>query len=242
MSLPVAILAGGLATRLQPLTEKVPKSLLEVAGQPFAVHQINLLKKHGLTRIVFCVGHLGERILTELGDGQRWGVNLTYVFDGPQLLGTGGALRRALPFLGDAFFVLYGDSYLECDYPRIERAFGESRKQGLMTVFRNENQWDRSNVMFANGSIMQYDKRQPTGDMQHIDYGLGILKASVFQAYPQDSVLDLVAIYEDLLKQGDLGGYEVPDRFYEIGSYAGLQDTRNHLERKVGQASCLAES
>jgi len=232
MSLSVAILAGGLATRLRPLTEKVPKSLLEVAGQPFAVHQIELLKEHRLTQIVFCAGHLGEKIQTELGDGQRWGVNLSYVFDGSQLLGTGGALRRALPFLGDAFFVVYGDSYLECDYPRIERAFGECGKQGLMTVFRNENQWDRSNVLFSNGSILRYDKRHPTDDMRHIDYGLGILKAEVLKRYPEESVLDLATIYQRLVSEGQLAGYEVAHRFYEIGSLAGLQETRDYLTAK----------
>lgn len=229
MSLPVAILAGGLATRLRPLTEKIPKSLLEVSGQPFAVHQIELLKAHGLTRIVFCVGYMGEKVESELGDGHRWGVHLEYVFDGPNLLGTGGALHQALPYLGNAFFVLYGDSYLECDYAGIERAFAESGKQGLMTVFRNENRWDRSNVAFVNGSILRYDKCHSADDMQHIDYGLGILKASVFEAYPQDSALDLFVIYQDLLRQQQLAGYEVPHRFYEIGSFAGLKETREHL-------------
>src|SRR5512147_1658810 len=116
MSLPVAILAGGLATRMRPLTERIPKSLLEVAGLPFAVHQIKLLRRHGLPRIVFCVGHLGEMLQAELGDGSQWGVSIDYSFDGPRLLGTGGALRQARSLLGDAFFVLYGDSYLECDY------------------------------------------------------------------------------------------------------------------------------
>jgi len=232
MSLPVAILAGGLATRLRPLTETTPKSLLDVAGKPFAVHQVELLKSHGLTHLVFCVGHLGEKIQAELGDGQRRGVNLDYVFDGPKLLGTGGALRRALRYLGDAFLVLYGDSYLECDYQKIERAFVESGKQGLMTVFRNENRLDRSNVLFANGSILRYDKRHPSDDMQHIDYGLGILKTEVFKRYPEESVLDLATIYQGLVSDGQLSGYEVTHRFYEIGSVAGLQETREYLTAK----------
>ena len=232
MSLPVAILAGGLATRLRPLTERIPKSLIEVAGKSFAVHQIELLKANGLTRIVFCVGHMGEKVQAELGDGRYWGVKLEYVFDGPRLLGTGGALRRALPFLGSAFFVLYGDSYLECYYAEIEHSFALSGKQGLMTLFRNENKWDRSNVAFANGSILRYDKHCPTRDMRHIDYGLGVLKASVFTEYPQDFLLDLTTIYQYLLKQGELFGYEVADRFYEIGSIGGLQETRDYLSMK----------
>ncbi|MBE3064858.1 MAG: NTP transferase domain-containing protein, partial [Spirochaetes bacterium] len=146
MSLPVAILAGGLATRLWPITERIPKSLVEVAGRPFAVHQIELLRRHGLTDIVFLVGHLGEMVRDELGDGSRWGVRLQYVFDGPTLLGTGGAIRRALSRLGDPFFTIYGDSYLDCDYGAVERAFLESGRGGLMTVCRNDDQWDHSNV------------------------------------------------------------------------------------------------
>ena len=123
MSLPVAILAGGLATRLGPLTASIPKSLVDVAGRPFAEHQIELLRRYGLTDITFLVGHFGEMIRDAMGDGARWGVTLQYVFDGPRPLGTGGAVRRALPSLADPFFVLYGDSYLECDYGGVERSF-----------------------------------------------------------------------------------------------------------------------
>jgi len=136
MSLPVAILAGGLATRLRPLTERIPKSLVEVAGKPFAEHQIELLRRNGIMSVVFCVGYLGEQIEETLGDGCRWGITIRYVYDGPSLLGTGGAVRRALPALGDGFMVLYGDSYLDCDYAAVERAFWASGKLGLMTVFR----------------------------------------------------------------------------------------------------------
>src|SRR5258708_7251307 len=122
-SLPVAILAGGLATRLRPVTEKIPKLLVEVAGEPFFSHQLRLLKQAGLTRIVLCVGHLGEQIVALYGDGAKWGVQIDYAFDGPKLLGTGGALIRALPKLGEAFYVLYGDSYLSIDYRTVGKAF-----------------------------------------------------------------------------------------------------------------------
>src|SRR4029077_717362 len=127
----------GLATRLRPVTERIPKSLLDVADQPFAAHQIELLRRHGLTDIVFLVAHLGEMVVETIGDGSRSGVRVRYVFDGPRPLGTGGAIRAALAMLGDAFFVLYGDSYLECDYAAIERSFLASGKRGLMTVCRN---------------------------------------------------------------------------------------------------------
>ena len=234
MHLPVAILAGGLATRLRPISEHIPKVLVEVAGRPFAEHQLELLHEHGLRRAVFCVGHLGEQVKAALGDGARFGFALGYSFDGPTLLGTGGALRRALPLLGEAFLVLYGDAYLQCDYQAVAQAFLQSGKQGLMTVFRNEDQWDRSNVIFADGQIQRYDKQQRIPAMRHIDYGLGALRAEVFARYPADQPLDLATIYQDLLAEEQLAGFEVSQRFYEIGSHAGLEATQRYFAQRKG--------
>ena len=233
MSLPVAIPAGGLATRLWPITERIPKSLVEVAGRPFAEHQIELLRGHGLTDIVFLVGHLGEMVRDTLGDGGRWGVRLHYVFDGPMPLGTGGAIRRALPWLGDPFFVLYGDSYLECDYEAVERAFFQSERSGLMTVCRNDDQWDRSNVLFENGRVVRYDKIDRSPGMRHIDYGLGVFRHAAFANRADDAAFDLATVYQDLLARHDLAGFEVPTRFYEIGSPEGLEETCAYLARKA---------
>jgi NDP-sugar pyrophosphorylase family protein len=232
MSLPVAILAGGLATRLLPITQRIPKSLVEVAGRLFAEHQIELLRQHGLSDIVFLVGHLGEKVRDALGDGSKWGSCLRYVFDEQQMPGTGGAISRALPALGDPFFVLYGDSYLECDYAAIERAFLESGKSGLMTVYHNEDQWDRSNVQCADGRIVHYDKQRRTAAMRHIDYGLGVFWKSAFAERGHDETFDLVAVYQELLAKNDLAGFEVSSRFYEIGSPAGLEETRAYLAAK----------
>ena len=237
MSLPLAILAGGLATRLRPLTEKIPKSLVEVAGKPFIVWQIELLRRNGVAHLVLCLGYLGGQVQAELGDGSRWGMQVDYIFDGPRLLGTGGALRRALPRLGEAFFVLYGDSYLDCDYAAVESAFRASGKLGLMTVFRNANLWDRSNVIFENGRIQCYDKKNLVPEMKHIDYGLGVLQASALERYPADRMLDLATVYQDLLAQDQLAGYEVSQRFYEIGSPAGLQETRDYILRENKMSS-----
>jgi NDP-sugar pyrophosphorylase family protein len=226
MTLPVAVLAGGLATRLWPLTQTIPKSLVEVAGKPFAVHQIELLKRAGVGQIVFCIGYLGEMVREELGDGGRFGVRITYSEDGSRPLGTGGAARRALPLLGPAFFVLYGDSYLKCEYGAVEEAFRASGKKGLMTVLRNEDRWDRSNVVFEEGRILRYDKKERDARMKHIDYGLGVLSDGAFDQYPWDKALDLATVYHDLLGAGDLAGFEVKERFYEVGSAAGLEETR----------------
>lgn len=231
MSLPVAVLAGGLATRLGSITERIPKSLVEVDGRPFAELQIELLRAHGMTDIVFLLGHLGERVEQTLGDGSRYGVGLRYAFDGDQPLGTGGAVRQALAVLGPAFFVLYGDSYLECDYPGVEDAFHQGGKAGLMTVCRNEGRWDSSNVLFEDGRIVRYDKRHGTLGMRHIDYGLGAFTAQAFDGYP-DGELDLARVYQDLLARHELAAFEVPGRFYEIGSPAGLEETRAYVARK----------
>ncbi len=220
----VALLAGGLATRLRPITETIPKTLVPVAGEPFLAHQLRLLHGHGFRRVVACVGHLGERIVEEFGDGGAFGMQLAYSFDGEKLLGTGGAIKRALPKLGEAFVVLYGDSYLPMDYGAAVRRFVESGMPGLMTVFHNKGRYDTSNVVFADGTIRRYDKKELTPEMRHIDYGLGILRADAMTPYPDDAPFDLAEVYRDLSREGKLAGYEVRHRFYEIGSHQGLEE------------------
>lgn len=222
--LPVAILAGGMATRLRPITEKIPKLLVEVAGEPFFSHQLRLLKQQGLTRIVLCVGYLGEMIVEQYGDGSKWGMQIDYSFDGPKLLGTGGAIIHALPKLGDAFYVLYGDSYLPIDYREVGHSFLASGKQGLMTVFENHERFDTSNVWFDAGQIRLYDKKNKVPQMHHIDYGLGLLRASALAGCPHEAVVDLADVYKQLVGRGELAGLEIKQRFYEIGSHAGLNE------------------
>jgi NDP-sugar pyrophosphorylase family protein len=221
---PVAIIAGGLATRLKPLTETVPKSLIEVAGRPFLATQLEQLAAHGLRRVVLCVGHLGEMIEEEFGDGRAFGVELQYSFDGPVLLGTGGALRRALPMLGETFYTLYGDSYLPVDFRKVGEAFVESGRKGIMTVFQNEGLYDTSNVEFADGRILDYSKKALTSRMRYIDYGLSLFRDSAFLPYGSDEKVDLADIMSRLLAEGELAGYEVFERFHEIGSHSGLAD------------------
>lgn len=221
---PVAILAGGLATRLRPLTETIPKSLIEVAGRPFLATQLEQLAAQGLRRVVLCVGYLGEMIVEEFGDGSAFGVELRYSFDGPVLLGTGGALRQALPMLGETFYTLYGDSYLPVDFRRVGQAFVESGREGIMTVFRNEGLYDTSNVEFAEGRVLNYSKTSLTPEMRHIDYGLSLFKASAFRPYAPEQKVDLADIMSRLLAEGQLAGYEVFERFHEIGSHAGLAE------------------
>jgi NDP-sugar pyrophosphorylase family protein len=229
--LPIAILAGGLATRLRPITETIPKALIEIAGEPFLGHQLRLLSRAGIDRAVLCVGYLGEQIRAYAGDGSAFGLRVEYSFDGPQLLGTAGAIKRALPLLGDAFFVIYGDSYLPCDYGAAAQAFLDSGQPGLMTVFRNRGQWDSSNVEFSEGRLLAYDKASRTPRMQHIDYGLGVFRREAFDAVPAGRPYDLAAVYQDLLRQGRLAAWESPQRFYEIGSPEGIRELSEYLSQ-----------
>lgn len=229
MSLPVAILAGGLASRLRPLTETIPKSMLELDGEPFIAHQLRLLSSRGIERVVVCAGYLGEMISEFVGDGSRFGIQAEFSFEADRLLGTAGAIKKALPFLGASFFVLYGDSYLPCDYRAVQTAFNASGKQALMTVFRNEGFWDRSNVEFADGRILTYDKNNRTDRMHHIDYGLGVFHFRAFAPVPEDMPYDLADLYGFLLERGELAALETTERFYEIGSIAGLEELKRYL-------------
>jgi NDP-sugar pyrophosphorylase family protein len=233
LDIPVAILAGGLATRLRPLTEKIPKALLPVAGRPFLAHQLELLRRQGLRRAVLCLGYLGEMVEKEFGDGRAWGVHLDYSYDGPTLLGTGGALRHALPKLGGKFFVLYGDSYLTAPFAPAAESFERSGRRGLMTVYRNEGLYDTSNVVFRDGQILIYDKKARLPEMRHIDYGLSLFRAPVFQEWPEGKCFDLADVMRQLVAQGDLAGFEVSERFYEIGSAAGLAGLEALLGRSL---------
>jgi len=227
-ALPVAILAGGLATRLRPLTERIPKALVEVAGRPFVDWQLELLASAGIKRVVFCVGYLGEMIEAHVGDGRRFGLEVAYSYDGPTLLGTGGALRRALHLLGEKFLVLYGDSYLPIDYAAVASAFLRSDKTGLMTVLKNEGRWDSCNVWMEGGEIRLYDKKARLPEMQHIDYGLTAFRAEVFSRCSAET-FDLAEVMHELVAKKEMAAFEVTERFYEIGSPAGIADLDAYL-------------
>jgi NDP-sugar pyrophosphorylase family protein len=230
----VVILAGGLATRLGDVTRTQPKCLIDVGGEPFLFHQLHELRSQGIRRVTLCLGHLGEQVEAVLGDGRAHGLEVTYSFDGPTLVGTAGAIRQALPALPDNFFVLYGDSYLQCDLAAVQRAFQESGALALMTVFRNEQLWDTSNVEFHDGRLLVYDKVHRTDRMRHIDYGLGVFNRQAFDDVPTGRPHDLVAVYQEMLHRGRLAAFEVFERFYEIGSPAGLEETRSFLADRAG--------
>ncbi|HXD15104.1 MAG TPA: sugar phosphate nucleotidyltransferase [Xanthobacteraceae bacterium] len=230
---PLALLTGGLATRLRPHTLRVPKAMIEVAGVPFIAHQLRLLRREGVARVVLCVGYLGEQIEAFVKDGSQFGVAVDYCYDGASLLGTGGALCKALPLLGPEFLVMYGDSWLDTSFAPIVAAFRQSGKLALMTVFRNAGQWDVSNIWYERGAIRRYDKRERVPQMQHIDWGLSVVDAALLARQPADTAFDLAAVFSDLARRDELAGYEIATRFYEIGSVEGWRETDALLRGQV---------
>lgn len=229
----VVILAGGLATRLRPITESIPKSLVEVAGAPFISHQLNYLYRQGLKRVMICTGFLGNMIEDFVGNGAKFGLQVRYSSDGPNQLGTGGALRKIIPLLEDNFFLTYGDSFLPISFSEVQMAFERSGKPALMTVLRNTDKWDTSNTVYSEGQVICYDKRVKSSEMKHIDYGLSIISRSVLDPYPTSGPFDLGDVFTDLARAGLLAGQEVFERFYEIGSHKGLSETEDFFLRSA---------
>jgi len=225
---PVAILAGGLGTRLGALGRSTPKALLPVAGRPFALWQLELLRDHGAERVVMCVGHQGDEVEARIG--APFGLEVRYAHDPPGLAGTAGALRGALALLGERFLVLYGDTYLRIDYADVARhAAGEA---ALMTVLENGGRWDTSNVLFRDGRVALYDKRAPTPQMRWIDYGLSVLTPGVLGEEP-----DLSDVFARLSREGRLAGYLATERFYEIGTPASLAEAEAFLSGRAASAA-----
>ncbi|MEA2160185.1 MAG: N-acetyl-alpha-D-muramate 1-phosphate uridylyltransferase [Solirubrobacteraceae bacterium] len=220
---PICVLAGGLGTRLGDHVRDTPKPLLPVAGEPFILHQLRLLARHGAREAVLCVGYLGEQIVEQVG-AERFGISISYSHDGPGQLGTLGAIRRAAPLLGPRFLVLYGDTYLRLDYAAAAAQWEASGLPAMMTVLRNDGAWDTSNVRFDGTRVIEYDKRAPTDAMRWIDYGLGALRADALGAVGEQ-VSDLAELYHELAQRGELFGFAATERFYEIGTPAALAET-----------------
>lgn len=230
--LPLAILAGGFGTRLGPLVSELPKNLVLINGRPFVDWQLELLAENGFSKLVFCLSHKSEMIQDYLGDGSAFGVNIEYSLDGPSQLGTGGAIKNAFPKLGSEFGVIYGDSYLPTDYVKIEQEFLMSRKLALMTIFRNENQFEGSNVEFDKGILVNYQKGIIDRDMKHIDYGLTYFREEAFHPWCNLDSFDLASVCHELSVNGQIDGFEVHEAFYEIGSLAGIDRIATHLRER----------
>lgn len=236
------ILAGGLGTRMYPVTQQIPKNLIPIGDRPFADYQLRWLAKHGVTEVVYSIGYLGEMIEEFVGDGSRYGLRAEYVSEGEELRGTGGALRLAYDrgVLRDKFLMIYGDSFLPIDVAAVWRGFLESGKPALMTIFRNDGKWDTSNVAIragANGAEKQsilYDKTKATpAEYTHIDYGLSAFARELIASeIPAETKVDLAVVFKRVSERGDLAGYEVSERFYEIGSPEGLADLQSWVSER----------
>jgi NDP-sugar pyrophosphorylase family protein len=227
----MVILAGGLATRLYPLTSKLPKSMIAINKRPFLEYQLELLKNCEIKDVLICLGYKGELIKNHFADGKKLGVNLSYSFDGDKLLGTAGALKKAYKLLNDNFLLMYGDSYLPYDYQKIEEVFKNSEKLSLMVVYKNQNRFDKSNVLIAEGLVKIYDKTLEGENLEYIDAGLSILKKEVLSLVPEDKPFDLQELYKALISEQEMSAYEVKQRFYQIGSLEGLEEFKNLVEK-----------
>lgn len=228
----LALLSGGLGRRLGDKTSLIPKALIEVAYKPFILHQFHLLKKNNIQEVVLCIGHLGHLIQEYIQDGKKIGLTVYYSFDGSTLKGTGGAISNALPLLGDIFWVMYGDTYLPISFEPILDYFNTYQKLSLMTVLKNKNQWDKSNVLFRPPLVKEYNKKNPSLHMNYIDYGLGIFRKEAFDSYSKDHIFSIGLLQQKLAQEKELLGFEVSQRFYEIGSSKGLKETHAYLLKK----------
>ena len=220
----VAILAGGLGTRLGRLTQTIPKPMVPVNGKPFLEHEIGMLKRSGIVDFVLCVGHLGEKVEDYFGNGSKWGVRVKYSYDGSKLIGPAGALKGAEPLLKECFFVTYGDAYLRADYRSIMRALLDSGKLGLMTVYENHNRYGRSDVVVRGGYVVRYDKKSRGGGMEWVNFGVSALRKRALAFVPSGRECNEEEFYGELIKRDELLAFPVQERFYEIGSPRALRE------------------
>ena len=225
----VAILAGGLASRLGDLAKNQPKSMLKVLGRPFLEYQLELLRKGGIRSAVLCIGHMGGQIERHFGNGSKYGVNIEYSFE-DKLLGTAGALKKAEGLLHDVFFTMYGDSYLFLDFSLAMSCFKSYNKLALMTVYKNYDQHDRSNTIVEGDLVKRYSKREKSEDMNYIDYGAHIFRKKALDMVPENQLYSLEDLFTCLIERQELLAFEVKERFYEIGSPQGLKEFKEYIQ------------
>ncbi|MDA4112345.1 MAG: sugar phosphate nucleotidyltransferase [Thaumarchaeota archaeon] len=223
------ILAGGLGTRLRPLTNTTPKPMVLVNGRPFLEYELKLLAKNGISDFVLCVGYLGEVIRDYFGSGEKLGISIQYSFDGEEPLGIAGALKRAEPILQDVFIVTYGDSYLRAEYAGAMKQFLRAGKLGMMLAYENHNRYGRSDLAIKDGFVTRYDKQHQTPDMVWINYGISILRRETLKSIPSDQKYDEEQFYGELIKKNELLAFVVKDRFFEIGTGPALKEFESFI-------------
>jgi len=229
---PVLILCGGMGTRMKSVYPDLPKAMMPLNGEPFIAHQLRLLAREAVKKVILCVGYGSESIIEYVGSGHTFGIDIRYSYDGEKLLGTGGAVRQASRGLVGPFAVLYGDSYLDIALASIFNTFKKENKLGLMTVFKNNNRWIPSNVLCDSGLVLEYNKLCPRKGMQYVDYGLSVFQPQIFSAISEDEVSDLADVFLSLIKNRQLVAYNVLERFYEAGTPQGLRELESYLNKK----------
>lgn len=231
----VVVLMGGLGTRLGDITRCMPKAMINIHGKPFFHYQLNLMKWYGFRKFLFCTGYRSDDISNYFGDGSEFGVEIKYSYDGPELLGTGGAVKNAFQLLEDNFVLIYGDSYMDIDYQEILYYYNDALKKnyrGLMTVFKNNNRFDKSNVVYNNEKLVKYDKENMVPDMKYIDYGVSVLNRKVIEEIPECKV-DIASVYGKVAADCKMAGHEVRNRFYEIGRPDSLKEFRDFINERI---------
>ena len=237
--LQVVVLMGGLGTRLKEHTRQCPKSLVQVGSVPFFDYELDLLKQWGFRRFLFLIGYQADMIEEYYGDGSKKGVSITYCMDGEKLLGTGGAIRHALPYLDEDFLLIYGDSFMDINYEESVFRYYKGKETGhqaLMTVLKNKDRFDKSNVIVQDGKIVLYDKHHTVPEMEYIDYGVCLYERSLFEDYEENVAFDIAEIQTRLSKEGKLAAHIVTKRFYEIGSPESLQEFGAYTEYRFREA------
>lgn len=230
MKLPMVILAGGLATRLRPLTKNIPKAIAIVAGKPFIFWQLELLKKCNFKNVIILTGYLGEKIEKLVGNGKNFNLDIRYYNDGDVLLGTGGAVKKISKNLPDHFFLMYGDTYLPINFKRVEDFFFLNKLNNVMTIAQNKDYEKFYNVYFKNNKILSYDKKNKTKKANYIDYGLSIFSKDTFFKTKKNA-FNLDLIFQKLINRNDIKGYIVHKSFYEINTIKSLELTEHYLKR-----------
>ena len=231
MKFTVIILAGGKGKRIKKFTTKKPKPLVEILNKPFIEYQIDLLKKQKIKRVIISIGHYGDQIINYFKKKKNSGIEIIFSKDGKNLLGTGGALKKIFKNNKGNFIVLYGDSYLPIDLKKIQKKFINSKKDILLTIYKNQNKFDKSNIKIKNKEIF-YDKRNPDKEMNYIDYGLSIIKSHSIMNYSTTTKFDLSDLFNKFCLDKKIAYSIVKKRFYEIGSYKGMKDFKKYIANK----------
>jgi len=228
----IVILCGGLATRLGNLAKNTPKSMMEINSKPFLEHQIEKLKKQGLKDIVLCVGHLSRQIEEYFGNGKKFGVKIKYSYDGEKQLGPIGAVKNAESLLDDDFFIMYGDSYLSVDFQKAYSDFKKTNKSALMVVYKNQDKYDKSNLIVDNNMVIGYGAEDKTKEMIFIDYGTSVLSKKTLESVPENTMYSTGEFFSELIKKNQLCAYEAKKRFYHIGNLEALEELEKYIKNQ----------